>query len=223
MIDDPISSLSFEAVFNIASLIKDTFIDNKKLRPEYKQVFILTHHLVFLNELQKAGFDCSCKNETQYHRILKTNNQTCFNKMNAEEVRNHYQSLWKVLRDFKENQHAEMDANFVITPHVLRHTAISNLIMAGIDIPTVQAISGHKTVQMVMRYTHQHNDHVLNALDRLETAYQNGDAKVIPMKNYTEITQKHEFGLGSISQNAMMTRGKARKEKYSQGDSNRLV
>jgi integrase len=101
-----------------------------------------------------------------------------------------------------------------ITPHVLRHTAISNLIMAGIDIPTVQAISGHKTVQMVMRYTHQHNDHVLNALDKLEIAYQNGDAKVIPMKNYTEITQKHEFGLGSNSQNAMMTRGKARKEKY---------
>jgi len=40
------------------------------------------------------------------------------------------------------------------------------------------------------------------------------------MKNYTEITQKHEFGLGSNSQNAMMKRGKARKEKYSQGDSN---
>jgi hypothetical protein len=34
------------------------------------------------------------------------------------------------------------------------------------------------------------------------------------MKNYTEITQKHEFDLGSNSQNAMMTRGKARKEKY---------
>jgi hypothetical protein len=40
------------------------------------------------------------------------------------------------------------------------------------------------------------------------------------MKNYTEITQKHEFDLGSNSQNAMMTRGKSRKEKYSQGDSN---
>ena len=33
----------------------------------------------------------------------------------------------------------------VITPHVMRHSAITNLVQAGIDLATIQRISGHKT------------------------------------------------------------------------------
>jgi integrase len=40
------------------------------------------------------------------------------------------------------------------TPHVMRHSAISRLIAGGADIPTVMKIGGHKTVTMVLRYTH---------------------------------------------------------------------
>jgi hypothetical protein len=52
--------------------------------------------------------------------------------------------------------------------------------MAGIDIPTVQAISGHKTTQMVMRYAHQHNNHVRNAMDALQNCYESNS--VIPLQ-----------------------------------------
>jgi integrase len=52
----------------------------------------------------------------------------------------------------------------LVTPHVMRHTAITNLVQAGVDLPTVQAISGHKTLAMVLRYTHVHGTHVDRAI-----------------------------------------------------------
>ncbi len=42
-----------------------------------------------------------------------------------------------------------------IVRHTLRHTAITHLVQAGIDLPTVKRISGHKTLKMVERYSHQ--------------------------------------------------------------------
>jgi site-specific recombinase XerD len=51
-----------------------------------------------------------------------------------------------------------------ITPHVRRHTAITKLVQAGVDLPTVQRISGHKTLAMVLRYTHVHGRHIYDAI-----------------------------------------------------------
>ncbi len=48
--------------------------------------------------------------------------------------------------------------------HDLRHTAASHLLMAGVDIRTLAEILGHKTLQMVYRYTHLLNDHKLKAV-----------------------------------------------------------
>jgi site-specific recombinase XerD len=58
---------------------------------------------------------------------------------------------------------AELDA-VSITPHVMRHTAITNLVKAGVDLPTIQKISGHKTLAMVLRYTHVHGTHIDEAI-----------------------------------------------------------
>lgn len=54
-----------------------------------------------------------------------------------------------------------------ITPHTLRHTAITHLVQAGVDLPTVKRISGHKTLAMVERYSHQNGDHIQSAMDKL--------------------------------------------------------
>ena len=42
----------------------------------------------------------------------------------------------------------------------------------GVDLPTVQRISGHKTLQMVVRYSHQNSEHIKSAMDILEKRYQ---------------------------------------------------
>ncbi len=53
--------------------------------------------------------------------------------------------------------------------HDLRHTAASHLLMAGVDIRTLAEILGHKTLQMVHRYTHLLNEHKLKAVDRINS------------------------------------------------------
>lgn len=55
-----------------------------------------------------------------------------------------------------------------ITLHTLRHTAVTHLRQAGIDLPKVQRISGHKTLSRAARYAHQSGSHIEAALDRLE-------------------------------------------------------
>lgn len=58
-----------------------------------------------------------------------------------------------------------------VVRHTLRHTAITHLVQAGVDLPTVQRISGHKTLQMVVRYSHQNGEHIRSAMDALEERY----------------------------------------------------
>jgi integrase len=55
-----------------------------------------------------------------------------------------------------------------VTPHVMRHTAITRLVKAGVDLPTIQRISGHKTLAMVLRYTHIYGDHLDQAVAKLD-------------------------------------------------------
>jgi integrase len=78
--------------------------------------------------------------------------------------------------DTKSGHRARMDRPFrdavtaagldpqLVTPHVMRHTGITALIQAGVDLPTVQKISGHKTLTMVLRYFHAHAPHIDRAI-----------------------------------------------------------
>lgn len=55
-----------------------------------------------------------------------------------------------------------------ITPHTMRHTAITRLALSGADIKTIQEFSGHESIQMVLRYAHAQDRAIDEALDRLE-------------------------------------------------------
>ena len=61
--------------------------------------------------------------------------------------------------------------------HTLRHTAITHLVQAGVDLPTVQRISGHKTLQMVVRYSHQNGEHISDAMEKLGKRYRMPEEK----------------------------------------------
>ncbi len=67
---------------------------------------------------------------------------------------------------------AGMDPDQVVR-HTLRHTAITHLVQAGVDLPTVKRISGHKTLIMVERYAHANGDHIRTAMEKLESRYRN--------------------------------------------------
>ncbi|MFQ5658232.1 MAG: tyrosine-type recombinase/integrase [Candidatus Methylomirabilales bacterium] len=53
------------------------------------------------------------------------------------------------------------------TFHGLRHTFCSRLVMAGVDIRTVQVLARHKEIRMTVRYAHLSQDHTRQAIERL--------------------------------------------------------
>lgn len=51
--------------------------------------------------------------------------------------------------------------------HDLRHTFASRLVMAGVDLRTVQDLMGHKTITMTLKYSHLSKEHQIDAVQRL--------------------------------------------------------
>ena len=51
--------------------------------------------------------------------------------------------------------------------HTLRHTFASKLVMAGVDIRTVQELMGHKEISMTLRYSHLSQGHLNAAVQKL--------------------------------------------------------
>lgn len=81
------------------------------------------------------------------------------------------QYVRRVIRDFA----AEANLSRPVTPHMLRHTAATQLLEAGLDIRLVQRLLGHASITTTQIYTHV-ADHVLrteiaraNIRRRLET------------------------------------------------------
>ena len=52
--------------------------------------------------------------------------------------------------------------------HDLRHTFASRLVMAGVDLKSVQELLGHKSIVMTMKYAHLSADHRKLAVEKLD-------------------------------------------------------
>lgn len=51
--------------------------------------------------------------------------------------------------------------------HDLRHSAASRLVQSGANLVEVAQLLGHKDIRMTQRYSHVHNGHTLNLVDRV--------------------------------------------------------
>ena len=60
-----------------------------------------------------------------------------------------------------------MHKEVVISLNDLRHAVASRLVMAGVDLRTVQGLMGHQGIQMTVRYAHLAPTHQLAAVERL--------------------------------------------------------
>ncbi len=54
-----------------------------------------------------------------------------------------------------------------ITIHMLRHTFASHLVMAGVDLPTVQKLLGHSSITTTMIYAHLAPGHLRSAIEKI--------------------------------------------------------
>ena len=50
----------------------------------------------------------------------------------------------------KNNPKVRYTIDFAVTPHLLRHTYITNLLEAGVDVKTVQYLAGHKKSKITL-------------------------------------------------------------------------
>jgi integrase len=67
------------------------------------------------------------------------------------------------------------------TWHCNRHTFASRLVMAGVDLRTVQVLGGWRTLSMVQRYSHLAPTHLKEAVERLVRGY--ADSVAIPAES----------------------------------------
>lgn len=100
VIDDPISSLSHNYVYDIASLIKRQVLTPKT---RFKQVIILTHNLFFFHEMVKLVNDDMDKADKKdsplaLFRITKSE-YSAVAAMEAKEIQNDYQAFWQTIKD----------------------------------------------------------------------------------------------------------------------------
>ncbi|MBI4532086.1 MAG: site-specific integrase [Candidatus Latescibacteria bacterium] len=58
-----------------------------------------------------------------------------------------------------------------LTPHVLRHSFASHLVMAGVDLVTVKELLGHTDIATTMRYAHLAPDHKRLAITKLDFSH----------------------------------------------------
>lgn len=106
VIDDPISSLSHNFVFDIASIIYGELIKPEDGTPRPRQVIVLTHNLFFLHEVLRQTIGASdlakASKKCQLLRVVKSEH-TKVVPMKAAELMNDYQALWQVLRDARDS------------------------------------------------------------------------------------------------------------------------
>ena len=114
VIDDPISSLSLHYIYEIASLINHRLFDGSGI----KKIIILTHNLFFYKELVPSNKSMRLKvfkKNVMLYKVIK-NEFSTVEKLDRNEIKNDYQTLWMILKDAKNKK-----VNSVIVPNIMRN------------------------------------------------------------------------------------------------------
>ncbi|CAG9420973.1 AAA family ATPase [Providencia alcalifaciens] len=113
VIDDPISSLSQNYIYDIASIINYQLIKENTSG----KIIILTHNLYFFHELIKLApkNEKSFNNKYKLYRVYKNENSQ-IEPIGRYDIKNEYHSLWSIIKDAKNNK-----APITILPNVMRN------------------------------------------------------------------------------------------------------
>jgi wobble nucleotide-excising tRNase len=110
VLDDPISSLSHNYLYEVSSLICQRLIEPK----EFRQILVLTHSMFFFHELYK-NFCHKPSKDYEFFRVVK-DSVSKVSSMSFEDIKNDYQSYWSLLKDVKEGRVLP-----VILPNIMRN------------------------------------------------------------------------------------------------------
>ena len=72
----------------------------------------------------------------------------------------------------KHNPDVVYTIDFKVTPHILRHTYITNLLLGGVDIKTVQYLAGHERAKITLDiYAHLTYNRPEEIIDKINMAF----------------------------------------------------
>lgn len=113
VIDDPISSLSHDYIYEISSLIHHRMIK----KGEDDKLLILTHNLFFFQELVKLAPSKKDAFDKKYHlhRVIKDQYSNVLT-ISRDDIKNEYEALWMVLKDVKKGL-----ISSVVLPNIMRN------------------------------------------------------------------------------------------------------
>lgn len=116
VIDDPISSLSHNYIYEVASMIKRKLISTKLA----KHIIILTHNIFFFQEIMLSTYKRLAPERTtpkncSLYRIVKGSHSDCI-PLSMHDMLNEYQALWQTLRDVREKRSLP-----VVLPNTMRN------------------------------------------------------------------------------------------------------
>lgn len=77
-------------------------------------------------------------------------------EVSDEEMRLTPRSVQRMIKKYQRKVKIPVD----VTPHVLRHSFATDLLMAGADLRSVQEMLGHKNISTTQIYTHVTNPHL---------------------------------------------------------------
>lgn len=116
IIDDPISSLSHNYIYEVASLIKRKIIKHDIAR----HLIILTHNLFFFQEIlltsvRRLDSKLDAPKGWSLLRIIKNEHSDCI-PLSMHEMLNEYQALWQTLKDVQDNK-----SQVIVLPNTMRN------------------------------------------------------------------------------------------------------
>jgi len=113
VIDDPISSLSHNYVYEISSLIQHRIIESG-----FEQVIVLTHSLFFYHELVKLKDyikDKALKKDYAFFRVVK-DEFSRIEQIEESSIQNDYQSYWLAIKDALDGR-----GSAIVLPNMMRN------------------------------------------------------------------------------------------------------
>ncbi len=100
-------------------------------------------------------------------RYKNSNNMLVFPSAKGDKITDMSNTFARVVEMLGFNKNIS-DRRQKVVFHTLRHTFVSNLVMKGINLYTVQQLMGHSTITMTERYAHLSPNHLKKAINVLE-------------------------------------------------------